>query len=77
MVDINMEYFLFEDRNLLEVTPNLERIYIIRGYSNIIPKLRIIEDKNPRVSLTLGSGVIESEEYSLIKTLKVTGATYL
>ena len=77
IVDINIEYFLFDAKKWLEVTPNLERIYIISGYSNIIPKLRINDDKKPRVSLTLGSAVIESEEYSFMRTLNVMGATYL
>jgi hypothetical protein len=71
----NIEYFRFDDKKLADVNPNLDSKKIISGYSKIIPKLSINEVKKPKVSLTLGSAVIASEEYSLIKISKATGAT--
>jgi hypothetical protein len=72
---INIAYFRFDDKKLADVNPNLDSKKIISGYSKIIPKLNIKEVKKPKVSLILGSGVIASEEYSLIRTSKATGAT--
>ena len=72
---ISMAYFLFEDKKLEEAKPNLDNKKIINGYSKIIPKLNIREVKKPRVSLMLGRAVIDSEEYSFIKTSNANGAT--
>ena len=72
---ISMAYFLFEDKKLEEAKPNLDNKKIINGYSKIFPKLNIREVKKPRVSLMLGRAVIDSEEYSFIKTSNANGAT--